>query len=308
MGWEEAADIDSSNLGLALWHEETQQGALKLIDYTCDHSSKIASFLFNHALCSCSLQGYDCHQHLHHCLVANDALIGLLCFFRWSSGLLYRCVSFRPNCITFGCRSLVFCCRCSCVLRAEKSKVSLFGTTFQVFDCCSAGCCSLSEHNYPRKLPRTSEMALWNVIVGRICCMLAWSLHCWVMFRALTSITLYLLTWHQRGLVIVRLHKPDISSAVTSRLPDGRAFSNCVWVKIWRGSFVQGRLEGDLSPHSLRAASLIQSFCSLWHSTDQTCSLRHSGFWQSWFRQSALVSGPLWWLTLMMGCLMREKC
>lgn len=161
---------------------------------------------FNHALCSCSLQGYDCHQHLHHCLIGNAVLIGLLGFFRWSTGLLYRCVSFRPNCFTFGCRPLVSWCRFSCILQAAKSKVSLFRTAFQVFDCRSAGCYALSEHNYPTKLQRTSEMARCNMIVGRICSTLAWSLQCRVMFRALKSITLYLRTWQQRGLVMQRLH------------------------------------------------------------------------------------------------------
>lgn len=178
-----------------------------MIDYTCDHSSEIASFLFNHALCSCSLQGYDCHQHLHHCLIVNAVLIGLLGFFP------LKFWSFVPLCVL---QTKHFWMSFSCLLpqvRLCTSSREIESVTSQVFDCCSAGYYSLSEHNYPPKLPRTSEMALWNVMVGRICSMLACSLQCRVMFRALKSITLHLPTWHQRSLVILQLYKPDISTS-----------------------------------------------------------------------------------------------
>lgn len=36
--------------------------------------------LFNHALCHCALQGFDCHQQLHQCLIVHAKLIGRLCF------------------------------------------------------------------------------------------------------------------------------------------------------------------------------------------------------------------------------------
>lgn len=107
--------------------------------------------------------------------------------------------------------------------------------------------------------------------------MLAWSLWCRALPSALKSITLYLLIGHQRGLIILRLHKPDISSKHTSHLlakihPIWNISS--VWIKIWGWVWCKESLNES---SALAASGYHQWSCPFVlfdiRSIDRTCSL-----------------------------------
>lgn len=97
--------------------------------------------------------------------------------------------------------------------------------------------------------------------------MLAWSLWCWGLLRALKSITSCLLIGHQRGLVILWLHKPDISSKFTSHLPvrhPPASLSPAVFELRSEDEFGAKKAWRRAQPTQPQVISIL-SFYSLWH-------------------------------------------